>query len=478
MSRNDAIKTILQREQDLGLWSVRLRGFPSWSVRRLQYYRLLKDGATTTAAEATRIPQTRRTEQVGWVEGARRLFHSFDRILSSREIWVLSSSIYRRRTEEGSYPCIFTQDLESQLGARLLFLELNDAKLPLPYAPDVVSLDATRRTLDVAARYAYKKIGPRLAGRNRSVFDFLPEAGQRSLILQSLIGTGMYEIGLTLMRMKRPKAIFVVDAYGRHIPFQLAARKLNIPIIEFQHGMIHESHPGYILPELDEALEKQLPFPDHLVVFGQHFGQVLDRESPRWRGRWSVGGHPSLRRLVVQAASEHTDPGHQHVVFFSQFESAVQEQVNRAAAEFARRVRGYRISIKPHPRERNADQIYRDAMAAGVELLSPSDNSYQLLQQTSVAVTVYSTLAVEALVFPCRSIVLKSPNWSEAVESLVAQGYLESAVDGEDLARVLAQEPQFRDRSEIAKRLFGIGEPDLDFEALIGQCCRQTASRP
>jgi antitoxin component HigA of HigAB toxin-antitoxin module len=155
-------------------------------------------------------------------------------------------------------------------------------------------------------------------------------------------------------------------------------------------------------------------------------------------------------------------------VFFSQFEHAVQQQIDQVAADLcARTATQYRITIKPHPREINAEQIYGRAIAAGAQLLSSDHNSYRLLEEIDVAVTVYSTLAVETLAYPCRSIVLQSPDWSEAIHSLLAEHYLERADDAEQLAELLKIAPAIRDRSEIARRLFGIGEPTLDFASLI-----------
>jgi hypothetical protein len=165
------------------------------------------------------------------------------------------------------------------------------------------------------------------------------------------------------------------------------------------------------------------------------------------------------------------------VVFFSQFEMPVQQQVDRIAAELARRADGHRISIKPHPREQTTDLTYRNAASAGVEILPTSEDSYQLLRKTDVAISVYSTVAVEALAYPCRSIVLTSPNWPEAIESLVAQGYLESATDAADLARLFEQPSTIRERGAVAQHLFGIDEPPLDFEALVERCVRDMATR-
>ena len=93
----------------------------------------------------------------------------------------------------------------------------------------------------------------------------------------------MFEATRLLLKRARPRAVFVLNVYHYFTPMLLAAKEAGVSVIELQHGVIHESHPGYVH-------EKAPPFlPDHLVVFGSHFGELLDRETPVWRNRWSVG---------------------------------------------------------------------------------------------------------------------------------------------------------------------------------------------
>jgi len=65
------------------------------------------------------------------------------------------------------------------------------------------------------------------------------------------------------------------------------------------------------------------------------------------------------------------------------------------------------IMYKPHPREPLA--ALRAAWAGlAITLAEPAEDAYQLLSRCMASVTVYSTLAIEALAFPCRSIVVRS----------------------------------------------------------------------
>ena len=78
--------------------------------------------------------------------------------------------------------------------------------------------------------------------------------------------------------------------------------------------------------------------------------------------------------------------------------------------------------------------------------------------------TEYSTVASEAPAFSCRSIVMRSPYWSSDIESLVAVGTLLVADSAADIVTYLdAPVPG----GDAAKRMYGVGEPEPDFGALI-----------
>ena len=52
-----------------------------------------------------------------------------------------------------------------------------------------------------------------------------------------------------------------------------------------------------------------------------------------------------------------------------------------------------------------------------------------------VAVSEYSTLAIEALAFSCRSVALRSDSWTQSIRDAVTQGLIEPADTPADLAR-------------------------------------------
>jgi hypothetical protein len=92
-----------------------------------------------------------------------------------------------------------------------------------------------------------------------------------------------------------------------------------------------------------------------------------------------------------------------------------------------------------------------------------------MLAGCELAVSVYSTLAIEALAFPCRSAVLPSDKWTESISELVEAGILEHARDGAELAELAQRDVAVAERGSVARDLFGIGLPDPDFDAVVAQ---------
>jgi len=490
MAANEALQRLQARESTEGLWDRTVLGFPVWSLLRLGCYRqeALRDQPEAASASVQLRGLARFAAELRVVcSSLRDLLRGGPATRAARDgrdLWVLSNTTYRRPGPDGQAPCIFASHLVEQLGDRVLFLEFNAARLPSQARDDVCFLDAFQVPLLVAARLASRLLAPVFALTHRAqLAPFAPVSPGRVLD-RALYGRFMLKLGRSWMRRSPPRAVFVLCGYHMHTPLQLAAREQGIPVIELQHGLIHESHPGYILPDLPEPKLRSLPLPDHLVVFGSYFGTMLEGESARWMGRWTTGGHRWLqrRRAEAERAAGHADGSpsvsgdapapRRRLVLFSQYELDVRIQVQEAAvAARAALPEDWLVTIKPHPREFDADSFYGPALEAGVELMPIVSDSYALLARVDVAVTVYSTLAIEALAFACRSVVLPSDRWTPAIADLVKRGLLESCANGTQLA-ALAQGDRAGevDRGDVAGTLFGIDQDPIDFDALVTAC--------
>ncbi len=467
MGRNAAIETVLRREREGDLWARRVLGFPVWPLERLRHYRAAYlEGAERSAWRSAQPSGRARLAAEGRTVAAslRDLAERDPRWCPTRDVWVLSSSGYRRSGDPARPECAFAEHLRAQLGDRLLFLEFNTARLPSQGRPDLCFVDAVQVPLLAGARLGGALLGPTLGALQRTALDPLRPTGAARAYDRAVYGRGLARVARCWLDAAPPRAIFVLDSYGMWVPLQREARRRGIPLIELQHGMIHDSHPGYVLPDDPAVAAPDSPVPDHVVVFGDHFGRTLERAAPHWRGRWSVGGHPALAARVAEAAARKGD--RDLVVLFDQYDDPVRRRMRDLAAALAARLAGdLRVVIKPHPRAPGSAAFYRESVDAGAELAGPGQDPYALLARCRLAVSEFSTVAVEALAFPCTSVVLRSPHWNEAIADLVEQGVLVAADDAAGVLRALARGAT--DRGDLPRALFGIGAPPLDFARLV-----------
>jgi hypothetical protein len=463
MPRNRAIEAILAAEGSGDLWSRDVFGYPVWSLERFRRYRHEALAGDPEARAASTQPTGRQRLETE-LRTLRASLHDLRRGAPpdrGRDVWLLSSSSYRRRTEAGDAPCIFATHLARHFGDRLLHVELNTARLPSLDRDDVCFIDALQIPALTAARGVSGLLGRFVDETTAAAFAPSP---RRRLADRALYGRLMLEAGRRWMDRSPPSAVFVLCGYNMHTPLQLAAAERGIPVIELQHGIVHESHAGYVY---DDLPRRTLPVPDHLVLFGSYFGRVLEREAPRWAGRWTVGGHPWLKSRSAEPAVARS---RRTVLIFSQYELPVRIQVRDVAAELRRRLPDdWDVVIKPHPRESDAAGFYAPSVDAGCALAPHGADSYAMLAGCELAVSVYSTLAIEALAFPCRSAVLPSDKWTESISELVEAGILEHARDGAELAELAQRDVAVAERGSVARDLFGIGLPDPDFDAVVAQ---------
>ncbi len=455
--QNPAIARLLRDEEEYGLWTQSILGYPVYPHVRLLHYRRallalsgIELNERSFSEHASFMTSRVRTSLAGIVEHWSNRFEG-------RDIWVLSSSNYRRR-DGGALENIFTQHLVSQCDGRLVFLEKNLVNLPNQHRSDVCFVDA----LHWAALRAGKAAAPALAWAiERDIAQRFQPTSRRRMAALAVCGLLLERAYGNLLERHAPKAVFVLNSYSEFIPAQRAVKRLGIPLIEIQHGIIHHSHPGYAYP--NALLPSHAP--DHIVTFGARFGQILEETSPYWQGRWSVGGHAWLQKRAAGA----THSGLQRaVVFFSQPEPDVQRQVGELATQVRRLLDpDVEVVLKPHPNERNTDIVYAQAIAAGVRLAGNLDDSYGLLARCNVAVSVYSTVALEALAFPCMSAVVRSSRWTEEIRAFVELGQLRAVEQAMDIVKLTHADVQGTSSVESGRALFGVGEPHPDFERLI-----------
>ena len=479
MAQNEAILEVLRAEKEGQLWTRRLLGFPVWSLERFRRYRHEVLAFSPEAISASTQPSGLNRVKKEW-----RLFRASLKDLRSggisrrttegRDIWVLSNSRYRKPDEHGVSRCTLTEHLRAQLGSRLLFIEFNSAGIPSQNRPDLCFIDALQLPALVGARLCAPWVALWLRVFRKDFCDaFLPTPARR-LADRAIYGRLLLTLSRRWMQKSCPRAVFVICGYNMHTPIQLAARELGIPVIELQHGLISENHSGYVFDGLDD---RPLPVPDNLIVFGSYWGKLLERESPYWRNRWIAGGHPWLKRQAEAAHPRKRGTGPRLVVLFGQYEVDTRTRIRTLARDLAERLsKDWQVVIKPHPLEPDCSRFYHSATEAGAELAGPDADPYVMLAQADVTATEYSTIALEALAFPCTSVLLTSDKWTDVLRQGVEEGLLHAAEGVDDLLRVCGKKQDPEGRENLASDLFGVGQPAPDFKAFI-EACRLATSK-
>lgn len=209
----------------------------------------------------------------------------------------------------------------------------------------------------------------------------------------------------------RPSQILTFVWYGKESMIA-AAKSLNIPVIDIQHGIVYTSHPFYRINEVPGKGTNLLP--DRCLVYGEYWKQKLIESG--WRPEQvevagyfldvGVGKTQSIKRPYIL----YTSQPHTH----AEIRSHINAIVNLVEQK------GWRIVISLHPADlRNS---FSDLTEKGV-IVSDID-TYDMMRDCEVHVSVSSTLLWEAMVFGKPSYILEfGREATDLLSDLVSFGF-------------------------------------------------------
>jgi len=94
-----------------------------------------------------------------------------------------------------------------------------------------------------------------------------------------------------LLKKVQPSIVILVCSYGREALIE-TCQKLNLPVIELQHGAIHPGHPGYDFP----LRYKKRYFPHYILVWGDFWR--CNAEMPISKDNILVTGYDRLETKI------------------------------------------------------------------------------------------------------------------------------------------------------------------------------------
>lgn len=102
----------------------------------------------------------------------------------------------------------------------------------------------------------------------------------KKILLSNMLYRKIYDFYIQKHRSKlilgimKPRFIILVSSEG-HLGMISAAKELNIPVIEQQHGLITQSHPIYDWPAYLKSNRSKLLTPDFIFLYGNYWKEIL-----------------------------------------------------------------------------------------------------------------------------------------------------------------------------------------------------------
>jgi len=216
-----------------------------------------------------------------------------------------------------------------------------------------------------------------------------------------------------LLARRRPSILLLTHEYsGVAMAATIAARRLRIPVVAIQHGVIWRGHPGYIVPR---SQVETLPRPDALCVFGQYERELLmqhgyDSEqvvvtgSPRLD--LVVGSAPTLTRSRLTAALNL--PADQPLVLFTTSGWHSRVVAERLADQITASNKPFSVIVKLHPIYEVEPEAFAavaaDRNCRHLRVIDEEYDLYDLLRIVDAHVSPNSTVLTEAAVFDLPNI--------------------------------------------------------------------------
>ncbi|MCA9933447.1 MAG: hypothetical protein KC415_05955, partial [Anaerolineales bacterium] len=233
-----------------------------------------------------------------------------------------------------------------------------------------------------------------------------------------------------LLKLWRPKAIYVNNGYGRAAwPIIVAAKSLGIPTIEQQHGLIGRNHLAYLVPrELD--LHTQFPLCDHMVLWGDYTRRFLAERGVYSAENMHVCGFPRINALLQDLPPRHETlaryaipPSAQVALYTSNgFAQGMMAALLNAAAALP----DVHWIVKLHPREM-AEAQWQQAIGErglrNVTVVRMAD-FYTLLAACDMHLSFASTTLIEAAVLGKLNLGFEIPGMSDPAGYGEANAYI------------------------------------------------------
>ena len=181
-----------------------------------------------------------------------------------------------------------------------------------------------------------------------------------------------------------------------------AAQSFGIKSIGIQHGAIQKLHPSYIFGDADRAYS---PTSDYFLIWGEHYRELLTSESIYSNDQLKMIGQLRMDYMFDEQTNKTLPEAfiktNKHIVVFASQPISDETLRRQAAIDFIKAcndIENIIPVIKIHPRESKSyytelvTSLNSQAMILGSEV-----DLYELLRESSILLTCFSTVGTEAI---------------------------------------------------------------------------------
>ncbi len=221
------------------------------------------------------------------------------------------------------------------------------------------------------------------------------------------------EVAKKMVAEVKPDLILLSSEHGIvQKSLMVAGRRAGIPTMALQHGLVGQSHRGYIswegsISESGSIESPYCPIPDKTAVFGPYYFRLLTEKSDYPPTSVAVTGQPRYDALVmadkvysreVFCRNLGLDPARRVALVATENVPIPEGQaflrsVLRASTEFPE----LQVVVKPHPAERGNwyTKVIKGVTAV---VLSKDSDTYEAFYSCDIFFADYSTVILEAII--------------------------------------------------------------------------------
>ena len=262
-----------------------------------------------------------------------------------------------------------------------------------------------------------------------------------------------YKKYIELLQKKNPKLVFLVVAYENKA-LVAACKKMNIEIIELQHGTISPYHLGYSYPENTMKFNNEIKeieyFPDKILSFGDYWKNAcpfpIDSENIIPMG-FPYFEENSKTYMKIAEKKDNEQIGQQQILFISQ--GVIGKYLSKLAYETASNInesQNYNFIYKLHPGEYGTWRENYDYLTKAVDefdnftVIDKSEPPlYELFAESHYQIGAFSTAIYEGLAFNCKTFIIDVPG-VEYLDDLIDKDIVKKVKNSEELINYINNE--------------------------------------